>query len=133
MLNYPRVTSREFKRVASFLEREGIVVVQQGGFLGHSMAHPKIVTVLKPLELDAFKQVVMSNTNFTVGEFTVHKTTKKRKCGECRRTIDYGERYGVKLRFGRKRKGSHRKIIIAQEVLCFPCLLEKTGVEGFES
>jgi hypothetical protein len=131
MLDYPRVTSREFKRIVGYLEKEGVIVVQQGGFLGHSMAHPKIVAILKPLKLDEFTQVMASRTNFRLGDFTVHKTTKRRKCEKCRRIIDYGERYGACLEFGRRRKYSSRKIVRAVKVLCFPCLLEKEGFEGW--
>lgn len=58
-LNYPRDNNREFKRILHFLESMGFVEVQQGGFLGHSMCHEKIVAVKKPFELDKFRQVIL--------------------------------------------------------------------------
>ena len=135
MLEYPRVTNREFKRVLKFLENQGLVIIQQGGFLGHSMYHPKIITILKPLELDTFKQVVFSRTNFKIGEFTVHKTREKRKCERCSHVIDFGERYGSKVQLGRRSYRGHRKgraIVISQNIVCLSCLLEEAGIEGIE-
>jgi hypothetical protein len=133
LLNYPRASNREFKRILQFLEKEGLIVVQQGGFVGDSMHHPKIVAILKPLELDAFSNVVLTRTNFTIGDFTVHKTKEKRKCEKCKHVIEFGARYGVKIQLGRKRKGAKRRIVFAQNVVCLPCLLEEAGIEGLET
>jgi hypothetical protein len=133
LLNYPRASNREFKRVLKFLQKEGLVAVEQGGFSGDSMHHHKIVTILKPVELDNFKHVILTRTNYAIGEFTIHKTKEKRKCERCKHVIDFGERYGVKIHIGRKRYGVKKRVIFAQNIVCLPCLLEEAGIDDLES
>jgi hypothetical protein len=132
MLNYPRATSREFKRVLGFLERERIIEIQQSGYKGDSMHHPKLVVVRKPLQIDQFRRLVLFQRNYRIGDFTVHVTGKQRTCSKCHEKISRGERYGVKVQLQRRRWG-RRARVYAEEVLCFPCLLEKVGFDDLES
>lgn len=131
-LNYPRASNHEFKEILSYLEKRNILVVQQGGFLGDSMHHPKLVTILKPLELDKFKHVILGRVNYSIGDFTVHRTTTKRKCLKCKHVIAYGERYAVKIHFGITKKHSRQRIY-ALDILCLPCLLEKVSIDDEDS
>jgi hypothetical protein len=132
MLNYPRATSREFKRVLSFLERSGIVAIQQGGFLGDNMHHPKLVVIRKPLEIEHFRRVVLLQRNYRLGDFSVHVTGKDRECAKCHKKIRRGERYGVRVQL-RRRRWARKVLVYAQEILCFPCLIEKINFEDLEN
>lgn len=125
-LNFTRANDREFRRILRFLESIGFVEVQQGGFLGHSMFHEKIVAVKKPFELDKFRRVIL-RTNYVIGDFTVHVTGSKRKCNGCHQSILPGMHYGGKGFPTRKK--SHGKRFVYTKVLCLPCLLEQTEIE----
>jgi len=129
-LGYARSNSRELKEVLRILEDHGFIKVQQSGFLGDSLHHKRIIVILKPFELDNFKKTMLAKTNYKIGEFIVHKTKKQRKCNRCRGIIHVSERYGSKVKF--IRKTWRRPGTIKQEILCFPCLLEKSYEEGFE-
>jgi hypothetical protein len=132
LLGYSRASNHEFRQIIRYFEKLGFVAVQQSGFMGHSMYHPKLVAILKPLEIVAFKHAVLLRTNYAIGEFAVHKTQEKRKCEQCKHIIDIGERYGVKVRLGRLRQGKKR-IVFSQTILCLYCLLEQAGIEGLEA
>jgi hypothetical protein len=41
----------------NYLEREGFVEIQQGGFKGHSMCHSKIVVIRKEFSNDEVKRI----------------------------------------------------------------------------
>lgn len=43
-MGYARIT-KDFKDKLAFLEKEGVVVIQQSGFLAHSLRHPIIVVI----------------------------------------------------------------------------------------
>jgi len=126
-LNYPRASSREFKRILKFLERNEYVVVQQGGFLGDNMHHNIIVTVRRPVELDRFKRVVLARVNYVIGEYTIHRAREKRKCGKCKYVISAGERYGAKAKIGKGGPKGHHCYAVSE--ICLPYLLEKQALD----
>lgn len=131
LLNYPRASNREFRRVLNVLEKQELVILQQGGYRGDSMHHSKIVTVLKPVELDIYKRVVeFSRVNFIMGKYTVHRTTHKRKCRICKHAIPRGDRYGIKIQL--KRIEGTKPRVFAQETVCLSCLLEKFTVDDLQ-
>jgi hypothetical protein len=128
LLNYPRASNTEFKRILRFLEINEFVVVQQGGFLGDNMHHDVIVTTRKPLELDRFRRVILTRVNYSIGEYVVHRSESKRKCDKCKHVISIGERYGTKPEISEKnRSGKHH--VFAVHVLCLLCLLEKHSID----
>lgn len=131
LLNYPRASNAEFRRVLNVLQKQGLVVLQQGGYLGDSMHHAKIITVLEPIKLDIYKRVIeFGRVNFTMGEYTVHRTMQNRKCRICKHVIRMGDRYGAKVHL--KRIEASRPRVFAQEIVCLPCLLEKFTVEDLQ-
>jgi len=122
MLGYSRASQREFKDVLRILVSRGFVKIQQNGFLADSMHHHKLAVIVKPIHLDYFKKKLL-RTNYRIGNFTVHITTKKRKCDSCHITIRPNERYCSKIKlakYGRVR---------AMEILCLACLLTKYSEE----
>lgn len=127
-LNYPRASNREFKRILRILEANEYVVVQQGGFLGDNIHHNIIVTVLKPLDLDRFKRVILTEVNYNIGEYTVHRSKESRKCEKCKHSISVGERYGSKIKIGKKPTFGKPHIIFLS-IVCLPCLLERQTLE----
>ncbi|MBS7633779.1 hypothetical protein KEJ15_09265 [Candidatus Bathyarchaeota archaeon] len=132
LLNYKTAGSREFRKVLDLMLQNGLVEIQQGGFLGDNMHHPKLLVIRKPLEIDHFRRVVLSQKNYSLGDFTVHVTGKERLCSKCHLKIRIGERYGVKVKL-RRRRWTRRVRVYAQEVLCFPCLIEKITFDDLES
>ena len=119
LLGYMRSSDREFKTMLKILTSRELVKIQQSGFYAHSCHHPKLVVILKPIELDYFKRIFLTKTNYRVADFTVHRTTMKRKCDDCSVSINPGERYGVKLKIGRYKQ------VFGGKTLCFPCLMAR--------
>jgi hypothetical protein len=95
-----------------------------------SITHATVADIFNFDPVDSFIQRV----NYSIGEYTVHRTKTKRKCKNCKHTIDFGERYAVKISLG-KGKEHERPRVYAQEVLCLYCLLEKVSIddEDFEA
>jgi hypothetical protein len=118
-LNYSRASNREFRRILEYLQKRGMLIVEQGGFISDSMHHPKVVTVLKPLEIGQFKHLILERVNYSVGQFTVHRTKNKRRCHKCKHTVEFGERYA--------------STIYGQEILCLYCLLENIRINDDDS
>lgn len=121
-LDYRSSADREFKAILRMLIAKGMVKVQQSGFYADSMHHQKLVVILKPIELDYFKRKVLTRTNFKIGDFRVHQSIKKRKCDKCHATINYGQRYGVKVKIGRRQRRTRRRTIYAATTLCLHCI-----------
>jgi hypothetical protein len=132
LLNYKTAGSREFRKVLGLMVENGLVKIQQGGFLGDSMHHPKLVVIRKPLEIDHFRRIVLLQRNYRLGDFSVHVTGKERVCSKCHEKIRTCERYGVKVLL-RRRRWSGRVRVYAQEILCFSCLIEKISFDDLES
>ena len=132
LLGYMTSIDREFKAVLKILTSKELVKVQQSGFHAHSCHHPKILTILKPFEIDSFKRVVLSRTNYKIGDYTIHRTTKKRKCDNCKKAINYGKRYGIKVKLSRRPLYSKRRHVYAATTLCLPCLIEKFGLDNWD-
>lgn len=132
LLNYKTSGSREFRKVLGLMIENGLVEIQQGGFLGDSMHHPKLIVIRKPLEIDHFRRVVLLQRNYRLGDFSVHVTGKERVCAGCHEKIRTGERYGVKVLL-RRRRWARGARVYAQETLCFPCLIEKISFEDLEN
>jgi len=128
VLGYRSATDREYQRIARILSGMEMIEVQRSGFPSDSLHHHKCVVIRKPIELDYFKHVILTRTNYMIGNFAIHKATRKYKCEECREVINQGQRYGNKAEIGRKRK-SGRRIIYDVHTLCLPCLIEKFGIE----
>ena len=132
LLGYMRSSDREFKAVLKILTSRELVKIQQSGFYADSQHHPKLVVILQQFLIDRFKRVILGRTNFKIGDFTVHQTTKKRKCDRCKKGINYGQRYGIKLKFGRRALYARRLRVYGGTTLCLPCLIEKFGVEDWD-
>lgn len=49
-LGFERVSNPDFQALLKRWQIEGVVNVYQGGYKGHSMAHPKKVQLIKPFE-----------------------------------------------------------------------------------
>ncbi len=115
----------EFKLLRKFLENRGIIEIQQSGFLGHSLAHAKLVVIHQAAELEDFERINANlRVNFNVGYFTVHRATKPFKCGACKEKIWPGERYSSRVQFGQRlRRHGRGRQIIKYEILCLPCLI----------
>lgn len=132
LLGYTKSSDREFKTVLKILTSKELIKIQQSGFYAHSCHHPKILIILEPFEVDRFKRIILGRTNFKIRDFTVHRTTKKRKCDGCNKIINYGQRYGIKLKIGRRALYVRRRKVFGGTTLCFPCLIEKFGVEDWD-
>jgi len=132
-LNYKTAGSREFRKVLNLMLGNGLVEIQQSGFLGDNIHHPKLVVIRKPLEIDHFRRVVLFQRNYRLGDFSVHVTGKELLCSKCHQKIRIGERYGAKVKICRRPQSKRRVRVYAQEILCFPCLIEKVNFEDLET
>jgi hypothetical protein len=121
LLNYPTAQNKEFNTILKYLVKRGWVEIQQSGFRGHNLEHHKLIAVREPLEIDHFKRIIEKlKVNFQIGEYTIHQTTKLRRCGRCKNKIYPSERYGVRLFLrGRRHGGGVRKM----RIVCFLCLV----------
>lgn len=123
-LGYKSARDREFTVLLKMLVSRRIVEVQQSGFLGHSLAHHKIVVIREQFELEDAERINANlHVNFNAGYYTVHRATKPFKCNACKESIQPGERYGSRVRLGRRRWPSGKRIVMIYTILCLPCLI----------
>jgi hypothetical protein len=122
-LGYESAQNREFNVIRRMLEKQGIIEIQQSGYAGHSLAHPKLVVIRQTAEFENFERINANlRVNFNLGYFTVHRATKPFQCSNCKEDIWSGERYGSRVQFGRRRSRRGPRRIIKYTVLCLPCL-----------
>ena len=132
LLGYLKSSDREFKRILKILTSRQCVQIQQSGFRADSLHHPKLIVILQPFTIERFKRIILQRTNFQIGDFMVHRTTKKRKCEDCHKSINLGQRYGVKLKIARPERYIRQRRVYGATILCLPCLIEKFGVEDWD-
>jgi hypothetical protein len=123
LLNYPRASNREYKRILRWLEHEGLAVEEQGGYLGDNMHHDKIVTVLKPFDIDRFKKIIITRTNYRIGKWGIHRSEAERKCNKCKGIIAKGERYGSDVGISGRSKGGKSHAFF-RDIICLNCLMD---------
>jgi len=121
-LGYKSAQNREFNVLRKMLEKQGIIEIQQSGYAGHSLAHPKLVVIHKFVELENIERINANlRVNFAVGPFTVHRATKPFNCRACSEEIWPGERYGSRVKLGRRTAWGRQ--ILKYTILCLPCLI----------
>lgn len=124
-LGYRGSNDREFNAILKNLTDREMVEIQQSGFVADSTHHIKLVAILKPLELDHFRRVILTRTGFKIADYHVHRATKRFKCNYCYALIEPGQRYGSKVRIGRKANYTKHRPIFEYEISCLPCLMQR--------
>jgi hypothetical protein len=106
-LGFKRVSNARFRMLLKQWEIEGILKPYQGGYRGHSTAHPKKVLLLQPLEFFQEKSV---DKHFHVhaAELILKELglklrhvaqTASHKCSNCKGDIESGTNYATASMF----------------------------------
>lgn len=147
-LGFKNAKDRRFSKLLRMAEKRGLIKIKQGGFIGDSMHHPKIVYLLKPLDFaELVKQSIfpswLINTDVKGYSLKVHRTGKKRLlktgkfsshqwwvCEDCDHKIKIGEPYASKIDFSKHESWMDTLPVCCK---CLPCFLDMVTEEQLMS
>lgn len=142
-LGFKTPKDKHFRQLLKIAEQRKLVKIEQGGFLGDSMHHHKIVVILKvPNLLRLVENSVFPSwlTNTRINGYSLHmeRTGKRRQlktgeysrhkwwiCEDCKREIKIGQPYASRVDFSK-----HKGNFVPVYCKCFPCFLDM--VEEYE-
>lgn len=97
LLGFKRISNTRFKRLIQKWEKEGRVKIEQSGYKGDSMHHPKVVTTTEALQVylgearkgREAKQIDWSAAEMVLSEdgFKIVRAQSDHKCSACRDAI----------------------------------------------
>jgi hypothetical protein len=142
-LGFSSPSDRNFRALLKLALQKNLVKIIQGGFLGDSMHHPKLVILLKPFEEIVFiKRAVFPSYNIPDSvegyRLTKNRTGYKRLlktgdyschewwfCKDCGKKIRVGQPYASTVDFSVSRKPAHLVPVLCKCISCFLNLVEE--------
>jgi Zn finger protein HypA/HybF involved in hydrogenase expression len=100
-LGFKRASDARFQTLLKQWSIDGAIKVYQGGYLGHSTAHPKKILLSKPFEFfqerSYRKRFDVRDARVMIEElgFNIKIATKKHKCSNCKGSISKDETYAT--------------------------------------